>query len=144
VVSVKLNKAGTESLRTGNGIVMQNRMFTPGAFTAQNISMWELIRLAYRVEDYQVSGAPDWFSSELYDVDTKAEKSKIGEMQKLSSDQRELENRRMLQTLLEDRFKLTLHQVTKDLPTYSLVVAEPGKLREAQGDCAPGPIIVAK
>ena len=78
--------------------------------TAENISMWELIRLAYRVEDYQVSGAPDWFSSELYDVDAKAEKSAIDEMQKLGNDQRELENQLMLQTLLKDRFKLILRK----------------------------------
>jgi uncharacterized protein (TIGR03435 family) len=45
----------------------------------------------------------------------------------------------MLQTLLKDRFKLTLHRETKDLPTYSLVVAEGGKLHEAQGDCGPQP-----
>jgi uncharacterized protein (TIGR03435 family) len=48
----------------------------------------------------------------------------------------------MLQTLLKDRFKLTLRQVTKDLPVYSLVVAEAGKLHEAQGDCGPGPTLV--
>jgi uncharacterized protein (TIGR03435 family) len=31
------------------------------------------------------------------------------------------------------------HHQTKELPTYSLVAAEAGKLHEAQGDCAPGP-----
>ena len=64
-------------------------------------------------------------------------------MQKLGNEERELENRRMLQTLLKDRFKLTLCQVTKDLPIYSLVVADAGKLHEAQGDCAPGPTLVS-
>jgi uncharacterized protein (TIGR03435 family) len=111
----------------------------PGIFTAQNISMWELIRLAYQVKDYQVSGAPDWFSSDLYDVDAKAKKSVIDEMPKLGDDQRELQNRYMLQTLLKDHFKLTLRQVTKDLPVYSLVVVDPGKLHEAQGGCGPEP-----
>ena len=139
VPSITLNKAGTAALKTGNGIISQRLSIFPGTFTAENISMWELIRLAYRVEDYQVSGAPDWFSSELYDVDAKAEKSAIDEMQNLGNDQRELENRRMLQTLLKDHFKLTLRQVTKDLPVYSLFVADAGKLHEAQGDCAPGP-----
>jgi uncharacterized protein (TIGR03435 family) len=52
--------------------------------------MWGLIRLAYRVEDYQVSGAPDWFSSELYNVDANAGKSAVDEMQKLGYDQRSL------------------------------------------------------
>jgi uncharacterized protein (TIGR03435 family) len=75
----------------------------------------------------------------LYDVDAKAEKSAIDEMQKLGNDQREVQNRRMLQALLKDRFKLTLRQVNKDLPIYSLVVADAGKLQDAQGDCGPGP-----
>jgi len=137
--SIKLNKVGTESLKTGNGTIMQNIMFTPGTFTAHNISMWELIRNAYRVEDYQISGAPDWFSSELYDVDARAEKSVIDEMQKLGNDQRDFQSQRMLQALLKDRFKLKVHRETKELPIYSLVVAEAGKLHEAPGDCGPHP-----
>jgi bla regulator protein BlaR1 len=140
VASIKLNKAGTAALKTG-GIVSQRLNLETGTFNAVNISMWELIRLAYRVEDYQVSGAPDWFSSDLYDVDAKAEKSAINEMQKLGNDQRELENRRLLQSLLKERFNLTVRQVTKDLPIYSLVVADAGKLHEVAGDCAPGPTL---
>jgi len=137
--SIKLNQAGTDSLKTGSGVIMQNVMFTPGTFTAHNISMWELIRNAYLVEDYQVLGAPEWFSSELYDVDAKAEKSVIDEMQKLGNDQRDLQSQRMLQALLTDRFKLKVHRETKSLPIYSLVVAEAGKLHEAPGDCDPHP-----
>jgi uncharacterized protein (TIGR03435 family) len=138
VASVKLNKAGTAALKTG-GIVSQRLNMGPGTFTAENISMWELLQLAYQVKDYQVSEAPEWFASDLYDVNAKAEKSAIDEMQKLGDDQRELQNRRMLQALLKDRFKLTLRQVNKDLPIYSLVVADAGKLQDAQGDCDPGP-----
>jgi uncharacterized protein (TIGR03435 family) len=142
VASVKLNEAGTASLKTGKGIVMQNMLFAPSTFTAQNTTLQELIRAAYGVADYQISGAPDWLTSELFDVDAKADKSVLESMQKLGDDQRELKNRRMLQTLLKDRFKLTLRQVNRDLPIYSLVVDEPGKLHEAQGDCGPGPNLV--
>ena len=42
--------------------------------------------------------------------------------------------RLMIQSLLADRFKLTLHRETKMTPVYRLVVAESGpKLEEAQG-----------
>jgi pyruvate formate lyase activating enzyme len=141
VASIKLNKAGTASLKTGEGIIRQRLMFGPGTFTGENNSLHDLIRAAYRVEDYQISisGAPDWFTSELYDVNAKAGKSAVDEMQKLAKDQRDLENQRMLQALLKDRFKMTLNRETKDLPIYSLVVAEVGKLHEAQGDCGPEP-----
>jgi uncharacterized protein (TIGR03435 family) len=135
--SVKLNKTGTTSLATGKGIIRQRLMIDPGVFVATNSSSFDLIRTAFGVNDYQISGAPNWFYSELYDVDAKAEKSVIDEIQQQGKDQRSLANQRMAQALLEDRFKMTLHHETKNLPAYSLVVAEPGKLREAQGDCPP-------
>jgi bla regulator protein blaR1 len=140
VALVQLNKTGTTSLATGKGIIRQRLMINPGVFVATNASTFDLIRTAFGVKDYQISGAPDWFYSELYDVDAKAEKSVIDEIQQQGKDQRGLTNQRMAQALLEDRFKMTLHHETKNLPTYSLVVAEPGKLREAQGDC-PSPSI---
>jgi uncharacterized protein (TIGR03435 family) len=139
VASVQLNKTGTTSLATGKGIIRQRLMINPGVFVATNASTFDLIRTAFGVKDYQISGAPDWFYSELYDVDAKAEESVIDEIQLQGNDQRSLANQRMAQALLEDRFKLTLHHETKNLPAYSLVVADPGKLHEAQGDCPPPP-----
>lgn len=42
---------------------------------------------------------------------------------------------RMLQSLLEDRFKLAIHRETKELPTYALVVGTNGpKFREVPDD----------
>jgi bla regulator protein BlaR1 len=135
--SVKLNKAGTTSLATGKGIIRQRLMINPGVFVASNASTFDLIRTAFGVKDYQISGAPDWLYSELYDVDAQAEKSVIDEMQQQGNDQRSLASQRLAQRLLEERFRMTIHHETKNLPAYSLVVAEPGKLREAQGDCPP-------
>jgi uncharacterized protein (TIGR03435 family) len=43
----------------------------------------------------------------------------------------------MLQAILENRFQLNVHRETKELPIYSLAVAEAGKLHEAEGDCSP-------
>ena len=46
----------------------------------------------------------------------------------------------MLQALLADRFKLTFHRQTKDLPVYALTVGKNGhKLHESEGD-GPGSI----
>jgi uncharacterized protein (TIGR03435 family) len=47
--------------------------------------------------------------------------------------------RRMLQTLLADRFKLTVHRETKDLPVYALIVGKSGpKLKDSaiEGECS--------
>lgn len=141
--SVKLNEAGTASLKTGNGVIMQGMSFTPGTFTAQNTSLQDLIRTAYSVEDYQISGLPESLTFTLYDVEGKAGKSTLDELRKLGKEQQDLENQRMLQALLMDRFKLAVHRKTTELPVYSLVVSEPGKLHEALGDCGPQPDLVA-
>jgi uncharacterized protein (TIGR03435 family) len=119
-------------------------MGTPDGFTA-NTTLQALIRLAYGVEDNQISGAPKWVNSDKYDVEAKMDGATAAELDKLSDDQSEPARERMLQALLEDRFKLMLHRETKDLPVYSLVVAKNGpKLQETKpgepdGDGRTGP-----
>ncbi len=48
--------------------------------------------------------------------------------------------RRMLQSLLADRFKLVVRRETKDLPVYAIVIGKNGpKLKKSdvqEGDCA--------
>jgi uncharacterized protein (TIGR03435 family) len=60
-------------------------------------------------------------------------------LEKLSRDQRVLAQQQMLQALLGDRFRLTVHRETKELTTYTLVIAKGGpKLQEAKpGDTYP-------
>lgn len=54
-------------------------------------------------------------------------------LRKLSPQQKKLEKQRMLQALLTDRFRLTPHRETKELPVYELIIAENGpKLQEAK------------
>jgi uncharacterized protein (TIGR03435 family) len=94
--------------------------------------------LAYGVTDSQISGGPGWLNSEKFDIEAKADDSSIAEPWKLSEEQRKLaqdRSKRMLQALLADRFKLTLHRETKELPVYALVVAKNGpKIQQASTD----------
>jgi uncharacterized protein (TIGR03435 family) len=107
--------------------------FRPDGFTGKSITMQMLIREAYGVQNYQITGAPEWIKSEMFDVDVKAGKSTADELQKLNPEQRKLEQQRMLQALLADRLNLTLHRETKDLPIYELFIATDGpKLQEAR------------
>ncbi len=56
-----------------------------------------------------------------------------GKLFQLKSDERTLAGQRMLQELLEDRFKLTVHRETKELPLYTLVIEKNGpKLQESK------------
>jgi bla regulator protein BlaR1 len=117
---------------TKSGNAMFFVKLTPDGLTATT-TLQMLIRAAYGVEDNQVSGAPKWLSSEKYDVEAKMDSSVADELRKLSEDQRELTQKGMLQALLTDRLKLTIHRETTELPEYSLVIAENGpKLQKAR------------
>jgi len=61
-ISIKLNKEGTEALKTG-GVIRQRMMIKPGEFSAINTSLNELLRIAFGVKDFQVTGVPGEFKS---------------------------------------------------------------------------------
>jgi uncharacterized protein (TIGR03435 family) len=120
VASIKLNKSGD-----GRMMIMPDR---GGRFAATNISLQFLVTLAYRIKDFQLSGAPAWLNSERYDIEAKAEGDPgFDAMPPL------------LQTLLEDRLQFKYHREAKELPVYALVVAKAGKLRASEGECGPRP-----
>lgn len=108
-------------------------LFQPDGLTAVNGTLPMLIGSAYGVQYFQISGAPNWPKSEKYDIEAKLGSSAADELNQLSEDQHNLVEKRMLQTLLADRFQLKVHHETKELPQYALVVAENGpKLQEAK------------
>ena len=112
---------------------MVRLLFTPDGFSATGVTLQTLIREAYGVEDNQISGAPDWVNTQRYDIEAKRDKSVANELRALGPDQGKLVMQGMLQSLLADRFKLTLHLANKDLQQYSLVVAENGpKLQQSK------------
>jgi len=114
VASVKPNNSGSQAV---------SFLPTAGRFNAQNVTLSMLINRAYKVEDFQVVGAPGWANSEHYDVDARAD---------LTATAQDI-NGAMLQSLLEDRFKLVIHRETKELPVYLLTAAKNGlKLNEGQ------------
>lgn len=90
------------------------------------LSLSDLIRLAYKIKPYQLSG-PDWLSSTRWDILAKVPDG-------ASADQVP----EMLQTLLEDRFKLAIHRTNTEHSVYALVVGKNGsKLKEAEPDPPP-------
>jgi len=118
----------------GNGFVMTKMMMSvkEGGFTATNVSPHSLLQLAYHIQDTQLTGEPEWFNSDKYDIDANVDKATADEMLKLSEDQRNVIGQQMLQQLLADYFKVTLHQESRDLPVYELLVADGGpKLQKA-------------
>lgn len=114
VASIKVNHSGDRR--------SMFRMPPGGRVDVSNITLKQLILMAYQIKDNQLSGGPGWIDSEHYDISAKAEGP-------ATPDQLQL----MMQTLLADRFKLSLRRETKEMPVYALVVAKDGpKLHEAK------------
>lgn len=80
----------------------------------------ELIASAYKVKNFQIDG-PDWLSSERFDIE--------GTFPEGAS---KTDAPAMLQSLLEERFKLTAHRTMAEHKVLALVVGKNGpKLTEA-------------
>jgi uncharacterized protein (TIGR03435 family) len=101
----------------------ENITADPGSLTMRNISLKSALQWAYSVNEVQVSG-PGWMADERYDILAKAAAT-AGESQL----------KQMLQALLTDRFKMTIHHETKVLSMYALMVDKNG-LKLAAGDPA--------
>ena len=99
-------------------------------------SLSDMIVSAYSVRsEDQVSGGPGWLTSDRYDIEAKLSSEDAAEFQKLGQEEMKTRRAQMLRALLEDRFKLQVHLITKDVPIYELVVAKGGpKLQDAATD----------
>jgi uncharacterized protein (TIGR03435 family) len=85
-------------------------------------SLKSLLALAYHVNTANVRG-PDWIGAEAIDVIARKPPHTTEENERL-----------MLQALLADRFKLTVHRDSYDLTAYDLVMANNGpKVKSADG-----------
>ncbi len=101
-------------------------MFPPDGFSAKGVTMRMLIREAFGIEDDRIVGAPEEFDSQAYDIEAKLDASTTAQLRSLPNGQRKLANQKILQALLADRFKLSFHNESKGLTSYSLVVAPNG------------------
>jgi uncharacterized protein (TIGR03435 family) len=91
-------------------------------------TLQDLMALAYNVQANQITG-PDWIATQRFDI-----------VAKLPAGATKDQTNQMLQSLLEERFKLTFHRETKDHPVLALLVAKDGpKLKESPPDTAGTP-----
>jgi uncharacterized protein (TIGR03435 family) len=109
----------------------------PTHFTSTNMSLATLLMRAFGIKRFQLSG-PSWLDTEYYNVAANIPEGATPEQFQL-----------MLQNLLVERFKLTLHHQEKEMPIYELVVGKSGpKLKEAgakdaRPEAAPAPPVGA-
>jgi|HubBroStandDraft_4_1064222.scaffolds.fasta_scaffold05549_6 bla regulator protein BlaR1 len=120
--SVKLHEGG---ISRGD----RTQAIEPARLTWFNTNLGRLIEMAYGVKRYQVSG-PDWIvnlgSTDRYDVMATTGKPVPAD-----------EMKRMLRPLLAERFHLTFHRETRELPVFALSVAKGGPRLQPGDDGAP-------
>jgi uncharacterized protein (TIGR03435 family) len=80
-----------------------------GLLRANNVTLKRCILGAYGVRPHQVVGGPDWINSDAFDIVAKADEP-VGDA--ILS--------KMMQTLLAERFKLTLHRETRSMQAFVL------------------------
>jgi uncharacterized protein (TIGR03435 family) len=104
VASVKRNTAGGGLIR-----------IMPGNISVTGMPAGMLIRLAYGLQDFQMSGGPGWLFSDRFDIEAKVE----GPLPPGGPTFVQT----VFRQLLADRFNLRTHKETRELPIFALVLA---------------------
>lgn len=87
----------------------------PASASYWSMTLEDLITYAFRVQQFQVAG-PGWVNADRFDVEARFPEG-VGPK----------DERRMLQALLKDRFKLTFHIEKRNVDGYALVVGKHGE-----------------
>lgn len=88
---------------------------SPGRLNAKNQSLRELVRFAWDLHDYQVSGGPGWVDTEHYEI--------VATFPAATTNGQRAQ---MMQAMLVDRFALAIHHEPKEIPGYALAAGKNG------------------
>ncbi|HJZ98267.1 MAG TPA: TIGR03435 family protein [Candidatus Solibacter sp.] len=100
--------------------------YSTGRYEFRFATMLDLIRTAYNVDPEKIAGGPTWLEMDRFDVFAKIPSNSSAESRRL-----------MLQSLLADRFHLTMHEDNQPMPAYTLLPGKHSGLKESDGS-APG------
>ena len=127
-------KPSTAESSAGLPVAVPMIMPMGGRITGRNLTLHLLIRSAYDLNDEQIIGTPSWSKSDRFDINATAT---------FSSDPQVMgkELQAALRGLLAERFKLTFHLETRELPVSALVIARSDgrlgpDLKPSTSDCS--------
>lgn len=104
------------SIKINTGMPGRSGMSSyPARLKIINSTLKFCVEIAWNVKDFQVAGANGWMDGDRYDIDAVAAKPFAPD-----------EWRKMMRTLLADRFGLAVHSETQDRPGYVLVAGRNG------------------
>jgi uncharacterized protein (TIGR03435 family) len=92
----------------------------------KNATLKVMMATAYQIPVFQIAGGPKWVDSDRFDIEARAEDPKTGYAQL----------RLMMQSLLEDRFRLKVHRETRESSVYMLMTTKGGPKMTPSADQA--------
>jgi len=92
----------------------------------QNLRVFNLLTVAFGVQDYQLVGLPNWPPPAMFTVVAKSDAGMDAKLAKLSTEDARLEKQHAMQALLADRFKLRTHWETREGDVFDLIQAKGG------------------
>lgn len=118
----KFDEASIKQSFSGSGSSTNSKL-SEGTYTSTNVTLLQLLMSAYDMQDFQIIGRSAWVDTLKYDIEGKAANTSMWQP--------------MLQALLADHFKLSVHKESQELPLYNLVIADRGlKMKESgTGTC---------
>jgi uncharacterized protein (TIGR03435 family) len=90
--------------------------------TIKNWTLKRLVQRAFGVQDYQVTGGPNWLDTYRFNISAKVDEAEP----QLKGKEGQERLKAMLESLLDERFEFQFHRETKQLPIYNLVDAKSG------------------
>ncbi len=88
---------------------------SPGRLNGKNVNLKDLVKFAYDIHDYQLSGGLGWTETEHYEV-----------LATFPAGTTNAQRAEMMQKMLADRFALVIHREPKDVAGYALAVGKNG------------------
>ena len=110
-----VQQVGRRAAETGGpaaSISFGVRTYPGGRFSATSVNVRSLVMHAWDVQEYQVSGGPDWVANDHFAIEARA-----------GSTATEDDMREMLKTLLAERFGLRTHLESREWDAHVLTVA---------------------
>ena len=120
------------SIKPSDPSAVPQMSMSPGRYNVAGVSVHGIISDAFRVPPNRIIGLPDWSSKERYTIAANAPEGTP------TTDGRALFV--MLTNLLKDRFRLSAHIETREMPVYNLVFARNDKrfgpaFKESSAEC---------
>jgi uncharacterized protein (TIGR03435 family) len=102
-------QTATVSLNTSGSLSGGSQIQPGGRLTITNTSIRDTLRYIYDIPDFAIVGAPEWLSSERYDIEAEAAGNPSRDQLKA-----------MMRSLLADRFRLVVHRESRQVPVFEL------------------------